>query len=180
MTNDALIDELISRIFEREGRKYENVKNDRGGPTKYGITLGRLRTERGRHMTWQHVRDLTEDDAREIYRDAYFRRPRIDQLPDSIVEFVFDGFVTSGTWSIKFLQEVLRDAGFEITVDGEVGIETIEAAEMAVEAMGKDLLRAIVIERTHFFGRIVAGREDQGKFIRGWVDQRAHAFWRAI
>lgn len=178
MSIDSVIDALIDRVFEREGTTYENVEHDRGGPTKYGITLGRLRSERGRDKTWEDVRDLTADEAREIYKDAYFRRPKIDQLPEEIVEFVFDTYVTSGTWAVKLLQYVLVDAGFDLTVDGEVGVETIEAAEMAQEGMGADLLRALIVERTHFFGRIVANSGAQGKFLRGWVNQRALEFWR--
>ncbi len=179
MSRESVIDELITRVFAREGTTYENVKHDRGGPTKYGITLGRLRTERGRHMTWQDVRDLTADEAREIYKDAYFRRPRIGELPEEIIEFVFDTYVTSGTWAVTILQQTLRDAGFDLSIDGVIGAQTIEAAEIAQRDMQHDLLLALIVGRTHFFGRIYANDARQGKFIRGWVNQRAYKFWTA-
>jgi lysozyme family protein len=173
------IDTLITKVIDREGRAYENVANDRGGPTKFGITLGRLRTEWGRHCTADHVRNLTEEQARKIYRDAYFVRPRIDQLPEQIVEFVFDSYVTSGTWGIKFVQRVLADVGFDMPEDGVVSAEVVDAAEKAQAAMGRDFLRALIVERANFFGRIVANDGSQGKFLRGWINQRAAKFWES-
>lgn len=180
MAIPAYINKLLDGIIEREGRTYENVKHDRGGPTKFGITLGRLRTERGKHITWEDVRDLTEDEARNIYYDAYFRRPGLEKLPEQIVPFALDFYVTSGTYAIKCLQNVLSDVGFDLTADGVIGPLTAEAAEAAQEAMGDDLLRAYIVERTHFFGRIVATRANQGKFLRGWVNQRSRTFWRNL
>lgn len=174
------INKLLDGIIAREGRTYENVKHDRGGPTKFGITLGRLRTERGKHMTWEDVRDLSEDEARQIYYDAYFRRPGLDKLPAQIMPFALDFYVTSGTWAIKCLQNVLSDVGFELTADGVIGPMTAEAAEAAQEAMGDDLLRAYIVERSHFFGRIVANDASQGKFLRGWLSQRARLFWNKL
>jgi lysozyme family protein len=174
-----LIENLITKVIVREGGlRYENVSGDRGGPTKAGITIGRLRTERGRHMTADDVAALTEDDVRAIYKSAYFTRPKIDQLPESIIEFAFDWYVTSGTWAVKGLQDLLNDAGFGLPVDGVLGADTLDAAHAAAQGMGDDLLRAYVIERTHFFGRIVDNDESQGKFLRGWINGRSKPFWK--
>lgn len=172
------INSLISAIIEKEGSTYENVKHDKGGPTKFGITLGRLRTERGSKQTWEHVRDLTEQEAREIYYSAYFLRPRIDALPPSIIEGVLDFYVTSGTWAIKCLQDLLSDIGFATPATGVLDEETLDAADKAAAAMGDDFRRAYAVERAHFFGRICANSETQGKFLRGWINQRARPFFR--
>jgi lysozyme family protein len=172
------VDVILDKIIKREGRTYENVKHDKGGPTKFGITLGRLRTERGRHMTWENVRDLTEPEARAIYYDAYFKRPRIGELHPVVMEAVFDCYVTSGTWAIKLLQQILGDLGFDVRVDGELGEETLDAVDKAADAMGDDLRRAYAVERTHFFGRIVANNSTQGKFLRGWINQRSRPYFK--
>lgn len=179
MASDAYIQQLITRVIQKEGLYYVNHPNDRGGPTYAGITLSRLRSERGAHITAEDVKRLTESEVRKIYADAYFKRPRIGELPDSIVEFVFDGYVTSGTWAIKHLQQVLNDAGHQLRVDGVLGGLTLAAAEEAEKRMGADLLRALIVERTHFFFRIAAGRPDQNVFLRGWITKRAHdPFWK--
>lgn len=172
------INAIITKIIDREGRKYENVKHDKGGPTKFGITLGRLRTEFGRHKTWEDVRDLTEDEARQIYYSAYFLRPKIGELPPVIMEAVLDFYVTSGNWAIKVLQELLTDVGFDLRIDGVLGALTLDACDKAAEGMGEDLRRAYAVSRAHFFGRIVANNATQGKFLRGWLNQRARPYFK--
>lgn len=178
MATAERIEKIIDGILVREGSHYTNHPADRGGPTKYGITLGRLQTERGKHKTADDVRALTEEGAREIYRDAYFKRPGIDKLPDSIVEFAMDFYTTSGTWMTQRLQMLLNDLGFNLRVDGVIGAATADAARRAVDTMGDDFLRALIVERTHFFGRIVANDGSQRVFLRGWVNQRSHKFWK--
>jgi lysozyme family protein len=173
------IQDILTDIIDREGRTYENVPGDRGGPTKFGITLGRLKTERG-HASWEDVRSLTETEARDIYYRAYFERPQIDNLPPEIQPFILDWYVTSGTWAIKGLQDVLRDLGIDLKADGVIGNLTLDAAQAAQDGMGEDLLRALIVERAHFFGRIVANDEGQGKFIRGWINGRIVPFWEAL
>lgn len=172
------VESIIDDIIKREGRTYENVANDKGGPTKFGITLDRLRTERGRHIDWQNVRDLTEKEAREIYRSAYYTRPGIDKLPEAMQSPVMDWYTTSGTWAIKGLQNVLRDIGFDVPVDGNLGADDYEATENALDAMGDDLINAYAVERCHFFGRIVANNATQGKFLRGWINKRARPYFK--
>lgn len=170
---------FIGDIIRREGGlRYENVANDRGGPTFAGITIGRLRTERGLSRTVDDLKALTEDDVRSIYESAYYVRPRIDWLPDPIQKAVMDFYVTSGMWAIKALQNVLNDVGFDIQVDGEIGADTAEATQMALDAMGDDLQRAYIVEKTNFFGRIVANSANQGKFLRGWINGRSRPFWK--
>jgi len=174
----STVESIIDDIIKREGRVYENVAHDKGGPTKFGITLDRLRTERGRHITWENVRDLTEKEARAIYLDAYYHRPGIDKLPVEMQSPVMDWYVTSGTWAIKGLQNLLRDIGFDVPVDGSLGADDYEATENALEAMGADLVSAYAVERTHFFGRIVANNASQGKFLRGWINKRSRPYFK--
>jgi len=172
------INAILTKIISREGKTYENVKHDRGGPTKFGITLGRMRTEFGKNQTWEDVRDLTEERARESYYRAYFLRPKIGELPPIIMEAVLDFYVTSGTWAIKCLQDMLNDLGFDLPVDGVLGEQTLDACDKAAEAMGNDFLKAYAVERTHFFGRIVANNSTQGKFLRGWINQRSRPYFK--
>lgn len=171
--------DFITEIIEREGGlKYENVANDRGGPTKAGITIGRLRTERGRDKTVEDLKALTEDDIRQIYESAYYIRPRIHWLPDQIQRFAMDFWTTSGTNAAEYLQRLLVDVGFDLAITKEFDAETCEAAHMAQQAMGDDLLRAYVVERAHFFARINANDDSQGKFLRGWINGRCRPFFK--
>lgn len=164
------LDQMIDDVFEREGRVYENHPADTGGPTKFGITLGRLRTERGKHMTALDVKNLTESEARAIYKDAYFYRPKIDQLPDGPVEVaVFDWYVNSGTWGTKGLQKVLNAFGYKCDVDGKIGPQTVRQCYACLAVVPEPVfLAAYLQERRRFYDRIVASRPSQRVFLRGW------------
>lgn len=168
------IDNIITAIIDNEGRRYENVPLDRGGPTKFGITLGRLQTEWGPNCTWETVRDLTEDQARVIYRDAYYFRPKIDRLPECIEHVVMDWFTTSGTWAIKGLQRVLNEFGFECDVDGKIGPQVVRQSYACLAKTGETtFINAYCWERARFYKSIVAGRPSQVKFLRGWLARAA-------
>jgi len=171
------IQEVITGIIKREGGvRYENVPGDRGGPTKGGITLDRLRTERGGKITAQDVQDLTEDEIREIYADAYFLRPRIDRLPKCLQVQVMDFFTTSGNWAIKKLQQMINDFDHKCDVDGKLGPQTIRLCwEITATAPEHVLNNAYVEARATFYRRIVQSDASQGKFLKGWLN-RAHSF----
>ncbi len=175
------LDQMIDDVFEKEGRVYENHPNDKGGPTKFGITLGRLRTERGKHMTWQDVRDLTEPEARGIYKDAYYLRPKIDRLPDGNIEVaVFDWYVNSGTWAIKGLQKVIKAFGYACDVDGALGPQTVRQCYACLQEVPEPVfLAAYMQERIRFYHSILRTNPSQVTFIKGWLN-RAHAIYEQV
>jgi lysozyme family protein len=169
------LDQMIDDVLKREGSVYENHPADSGGPTKFGITLGRLRTERGKHMTWLDVKNLTEPEARAIYKDAYYFRPKIDQLPDGAIEIaVFDWYVNSGTWGIKGLQKTLTAFGYKCDVDGAIGPQTVRQCYACLTKVPESVfLAAYLQERRRFYDRIVASRPSQRVFLRGWYNRVA-------
>ncbi len=75
--------DIISDILRREGDRYTNHPADRGGPTKYGITLLTLAAYRdamnagGEHpsATAADVERLTEVEARAIYSIVFLQQP---------------------------------------------------------------------------------------------------------
>lgn len=174
------IDELIERVFEREGRVYENVPHDNGGPTKYGVTLGDLRTDNP-SATWQDVRDMTEAQAADIYKRRYWTGPKFDTLPEDIAEIMFDSGILHGvSWAAKALQRVLNQAGFgPVDEDGRIGPQTGAIATEASRQMGDYMVDALVQERLSHYERIVARNPTQQKFMKGWRN-RAMSFWREL
>ena len=79
MTSDQILDDVI----RREG-SYVHDPQDRGGPTKYGITQRTLRAWRGQAVTAEDVRQVTRDEARAIYRRRYVDDPGFARLPDPL------------------------------------------------------------------------------------------------
>ncbi len=168
------VDSLCEDIVRREGGFTDNP-HDRGGPTKYGITLKTLR----RHLpnaTVEDIKNLSKEVAIEIYRADYFFSPRINTLPEEVQAQLFDISVNSGPQAaIRMLQSVLNLAGYEVSVDGMLGPNTRGQCQDAVEKMGLYLVNAIEEYREHFYQQIVANDPTQQVFLAGWL-KRAQEF----
>ncbi|GER07172.1 hypothetical protein GCM10007972_18080 [Iodidimonas muriae] len=173
------IEKLLDEVLAREGG-YVHHPADRGGPTKFGITRATLSEWLGRPASIDEVRQLDEETAREIYTARYLAGPRIDTLPDEIVDQVFDMAVNHGPRrAVRILQEILGLAGWRVDVDGTVGPETRRAAAEAQEQMGPFLANAIADQRANFYRRLVAADPAQRVFLRGWL-KRAESFKQPV
>lgn len=163
------IDSYITRLFEREGL-FSNHAADRGGATKYGITRTTLAFYRGKPVSIEDVRNLTEEEARAIYRALYFDNHNIGALPDDIEEQVFDFAVLSGPQTaIRALQECLG-----LVPDGKIGPVTVAASVKACAAddgpdTGRSLNNAIARWRAMMLARIVRRDPSQLIFLAGWL-----------
>ena len=167
------INELIDNVLRREGG-YVNHPQDRGGPTKYGITLKTLSNYIGRVALVAEVENLSEDLAREIYERNYYIAPRIDRLPNEIQPFIFDCAVNHGPRrAIKFVQSICNQAGCDpqLTEDGAMGPATRKASEWAQQEMKEVFLKALIEERKNFYLIIVKNRPSQQVFLKGWLNR---------
>lgn len=163
------IDDLITALIEREG-SFVNNAQDRGGPTCWGITLATLHDWRRVPVGVDDVRNLTQDEARLIYRTLYYTKGGFDrvQYPD-LQEFLFDTAVNSGLGeSAMCLQEALH-----VQADGVVGPHTLAA--LAADTNPKSLYHAAVAARALFLLRIVGRDSGQSVFAEGWA-ARVQAF----
>ncbi len=151
------IEDLITRVIEREGG-YVNHPDDRGGPTNWGITQGALAQWRGRPVTEFQVRTLSQDEARAIYRNVYFRGLEAVNDP-KVLEFLFDYSVNSGPGrALKALMVVL----------GAQKLGTVDQTT---------LFWPLICERLDNFLRIIANDPSQAVFAAGWANRIAE-WWR--
>lgn len=96
-------DTAFERLIGHEGG-YVNHPEDPGGETNWGVTL---RTAREAGYTGS-MRDLTRDQAKEIYRTAYWGRAQAEQYDGAIAFQVFDAAVNHGIGqAIRFLQRAV-------------------------------------------------------------------------
>ena len=173
MNND--VKSLIDDVIRAEGG-YVNHPNDRGGPTKYGITLKTLEAWRDEELNEQAVRLLDKDEAEEIYEANYYIKPGINYLPDMIQPVVFDMAVNMGPkTAIKILQRVIHKMGTPILVDGNAGPKTRQSAVIACNVYGWEVVRQICALRVEHYREIVDHDHKQGEFLAGWVN-RANSF----
>lgn len=173
----------IDVILRHEG-KFTSHSSDKGNwykgklvGTNYGITGATLAKWLRRDVTMDDVKNMTEEEAREIYETNYLTGPRIHTLPEPPQTLVLDMSVNHGPrTAIKMLQKVLNQAGFgPVDTDGIMGPQTRNACIAAQEAMGPYLQNAIVEERIKFYQNIVRRDSSQKVFLNGWLN-RARSF----
>ena len=108
----------VEFVLDHEGG-YVNDPLDPGGETRYGISK--------RQYPDVDIRNLTRDQAIDIYHHDYWDKCECDRLPAGLDLLVFDTAVNRGTRrAIQRLQVALR-----VTVDGLLGPQTFRAAERA-------------------------------------------------
>ena len=87
----ALFDKLFDRLIAHEGG-YVNHPRDPGGETNWGITK---RTALANGYSGQ-MRQMTREQAREIYYRAFWLRYQCDELPEAVSWQFFDAAVNHG------------------------------------------------------------------------------------
>jgi lysozyme family protein len=177
----ASFDQAVAFVFENEGG-YANVRHDPGGPTNFGITLETMRAALGTRadldgdgdVDAQDVKILPQSEARRIYRERYWDRPRFGLIRDQrIATKVFDLGVNAGPKvAVILLQRAICHAappGVEHPRDdGDLGPRTLAA----LAACDPDVvLAAFVSEQKGFYLRCIKHDPAKAKFKVGWLDR---------
>jgi lysozyme family protein len=172
----------IQEIIDNEGG-YVNNPADRGGPTKYGITQKTLSNYWGIQATEQQVKDLDIKVAKEIYETNYLSKPRIDKLPEGLLQtLVLDMAVNHGPKrGIRILQNATNKTGLNsrLKPDGILGPKSRASIYKCLEYLGYYYTNLICKQRDLFYYRIVRARPSQEEFINGWLT-RSNSFKKKL
>lgn len=155
-------------ILEKEGG-HSNHKADNGGETNFGIADKRDGVADGKtdvngdgHPDVK-LKDLTAQQAGEIYWREYWLKSRCDRLPVGVDLCVFDTAVNCGVRrAAKFLQQALEFA--EEKCDGKIGPLTISAAELGDAA---EIIARIATIRRDYYRSLT----DFKTFGKGWLNR---------
>lgn len=150
---------------------FSDDKDDKGGATKYGISLELMRSLNPQAMATD-IMALTMRQAEEIY-ERVFWRPAYDLVPQNLAIRVFDIAVTSGqSDAAKCLQRALRACGHESIIDdGIIGGKTLAAVAITnTEA----LVASFRSEAAAHYRLVAAADNTQRKFLAGWL-RRAYS-----
>lgn len=180
------IDDIVSDILRREGG-FVNDPDDPGGATNFGVTIHTLQrlgidVDGDGAVNTDDLRVLSREQAAEIFKEHYFRRPGIAKLPEGLQASVFDMYVNAGGAAVKILQRLLGKVGFAVTVDGALGPQTVGATVRAMAVAPDHLADAYGIERRNYYYALADKRETSRKYARrldggkgGWIT-RAEEF----
>ena len=147
-------EEIIDNVLESEGG-YVNDKDDPGGETNMGISK--------RAYPDLDIKNLTREEAKQIYYEDYWTPSKADQLSNQLREVYFDMVVNFGMrGAARVLQQACNGKNtYKIKVDGRVGVATISASKN----LEPDRLRAYRVLK---FATIVIKKPTQEKYWFGW------------
>lgn len=186
----------IDKLLRIEGG-YVDDPADRGGATKYGISLRFLAAEGAfdedgdgkadfdldmdGDIDGKDIRLLTLGDARFLYLKSFWRPIGGDRLPQPIGEMLFDQAVNGGAHAArKMLQRAInycliaggrRDL---LKVDGALGSITNSRMEWVLEhrALGTAALVEAYREQVKARYRAIAkSYPSQKRFLKGWLNR---------
>jgi lysozyme family protein len=139
---------------------YVNDSADPGGETRYGISK--------RSYPNLNIKDLTLNQAREIYHRDFWTKAKCEQINDENIAIkFFDLCVNMGIGTaVKLIQRALRATGKSVVEDGILGPATLAAINKADPT---DLLAALKSETAGYYRLIAQANPSQQKFIDGWL-----------
>lgn len=193
MQNDR---QIISDILDREGEEFTDHPADRGGPTKWGVTLDTFRAYRkalapqfgadpnpstDQLIAW--LKDLSRGEASDILEHLYLTGPGFHLVSNTTLRaLLVDSGVQHGTkTTIRMLQHVLDAGRNKVRIDGILGPETLNVIDRQPTAQ---IYVGILAARCRLYGSIIsrdpklvaaklAGYRLQAENAAGWANRLA-------
>ena len=157
---------VAKTLINEGGDKYTETPGDRGGATKYGISLRFLKTII-KDSSLKDIKNLTIGDATSIYRKYFWDDNRYGEIENqAVAEKVFDMSVLIGASKAnKILQQSIGIGTGIYNADGIIGDLTLDILN---KFNGMPLL---IFPYMHYFINICNKDKTQSKFLLGWLNR---------
>jgi len=121
---DFITSDVIEGGYQNQETDQGNFLNGKNLGTNHGITPQAYLNYYGVEPSEEDMRNLTKEQAKEIYKSDYLQKPKIDQIQDpNLQTAVMDFGINSGSdRAIKYLQNLVG-----VQADGVIGPKTLEA-----------------------------------------------------
>jgi lysozyme family protein len=174
-------DQIFEAIVGREGG-FVNNPDDRGGPTRWGVTEKVARA----HGYQGDMRELPRETALAIFDADYWTGPRFDQVhavSERIAEELCDTGVNMGPGvQAKMLQRWLNVFNLkgvlypELVADGQIGPRTLVALKAFLAKRDSEgeavMVRALNCSQGGRYLELAEQREANEAFVYGWMLSR--------
>jgi lysozyme family protein len=177
----AEFEKYFPHLIKSEGTLFTVTQYDRGGATKFGITLRTYNIwcnseismfarncdkDMNGRLNANDLRLTTLDDVRPIYKLMYWDLVKADRIENqAIAELVADMAINCGTgYRNQHIKAIQKFIG--VKSDGRIGPKTIEALNNTEPSK---LYKYIFKYRKSFYQRL--GHGNQRKFVRGWLNR---------
>ncbi len=159
-------DACFARIIKSEGG-YVWDKDDAGGETNLGVTIGAWGAYLGRAIQPGEMKALTQETVKPFYRAMYWDKVKGDNLPVGVDYAVFDFAVNAGvSRAAKFLQRAIGAVD-----DGVIGSGTLG---LVAKADPQKLLNNFADQKQGFYNGLATAKPSQQKFLKGWLARVDH------
>lgn len=174
-------DEIFNAILGKEGG-YVNHPDDKGGPTRWGITQAVARA----HGYSDSMKDLPRDTALAILTADYWTGPRFDsvaELSPIIAAELCDTGVNMGPsvqskWFQRWLNAFNQQGKLypDLIADGQIGPRTISALKSLLAVRGKEgeqvMLKSLNCSQGQRYLELAEQRPANESFVYGWMKER--------
>lgn len=166
---------------------FNDIPQDRGGATNFGISLRFLRAEAAINLQVcslfpagpidiEDIRNLTVEQAAKIYLWCFWVPAKCDALPKRIDHAVFDQAVNAGIRTAgRMLQRAINRVSDvshlpAIIEDGAIGPQTVDTAQRVHPPVLIAAFRQVAADR---YRGLVVARPSQSVFLNGWLARAA-------
>lgn len=174
-------DDAVKNVLENEGGLSDQNKHDKGGITKFGISLRFLKSLDpaklraygiySETISDDDIKHLNRDQAKAIYKGEFWDQAPFEKItnPD-VARYIFDAAVNMGiNPAVKIAQRAVWAIMKRrtLTDDGIMGTHTI----MAINHCNYLLLSALRSERGGYYRLIAQADADQQNNLNGWLNR---------
>ena len=179
-------EKAIPLVLKHEGKLSDDT-DDKGGITKYGISLRFLKglikeypdflTEfdlnKNQIIDAYDIRHMTISEATDLYRTQWWNKYGYCRIENQLIATkIFDFSVNMGTKkAVKLAQETINkmNLGIYLKVDGIFGQNTINVLNGLNEIGRKRFLQEYVKGAIYFYEYLSKTHPVYKKFLRGWI-----------
>lgn len=194
MKYDDIFEKAFEYMLENEGG-FVNDKDDKGGATKYGVSLRLMKSMFDQGSIWldlhedgkideKDVMKLSLDDAKKIYYDEFWCRgiDKVAEINPDIGIKLFDMAVNLGVGqAVKLFQknlDILSHYEYNILYDGIIGPKTLTGIKsISCYRYQSNLMEDLACDLIEYYQVLCVKNSSMYKYLVGWT-KRALRFPR--